>query len=159
MALLKGFSPLPIKCQMISYPTLLICVTSKIKLKRKKEGINMWLNLLFRLLFYSMLALLLICSFMIWIYSRFFIESIFVVSVANMGIFTVYDSLVPNLCIGLVAPLKSPKARMLNTTWESLCLTVTSCFSLPHFPRCCFSLRIWFPALSFVFKQLFTLYK
>lgn len=138
MSLLKGFSPLPIKCQMISYPTLLICVTNKIKLKRKKEGVNMWLNLLFRLLFHSMLALLLICSFMIWIYSRFFIESIFVVSVANMGIFTVYYSLVPNLCIGLVAPLKSPEARRLNTTWENLCENLWASQSYLAFLYCTF---------------------
>lgn len=75
-----------------------------------------------------------------WRSSHFFIESSIVVSLANMSSHTVYYNPVPNLCIGLVALLKSPEAKGLNTTWESLCLAVISCFFLLHFHRYCF---IW----------------
>lgn len=64
----------------------------------QKKWINVWLHLLSRmpLLFYSVLALLLICSFMVWTYSHwnqwrsshFFIESSIVVSLTNMMNFT-----------------------------------------------------------------------
>lgn len=162
MALLKDFPPLPIKCQIISYSLDLFY-------KKNPKNRLMCGYICFPecdCFFYSVLALLLIRSFMVWTYShwnqwrssRLFIESSIVVSL-----------------IGWVLPVYySPGAKPLYWTCSSTEVTrgmwiqyqLRSSVPCSHIllfftalSQILFSLRIWFPALSSVFNRLFTLYK